>query len=353
VSKEEKIRNFDPNGIGLNNGNLFGLPFSEDESEVIIVPVPWDVTASYAKGSARGPKAILKASPQLDLHDLLVSDAWKIGIHMTPISDDWITINDDLGMRANRYIEFLENGGKVAGHEVHDVALAEINEACKVLEERVHDKTGELLGSGKLVGVLGGEHSVSLGLMKALAKHHNSFGILQLDAHADLRIKYEGFEHSHASTMHNALQLPAVSKLVQVGVRDLCEAEVKTINKSNGRIVTYYDQHLKKQLFEGITWKTCCDAIVKQLPEKVYISCDIDALDPKLCPNTGTPVPGGMEYEQAIYLLQQVVHSGKTIIGFDLCEVAPSPNSQQNDWDGNVGARLLYQLSILMYHSNQ
>jgi agmatinase len=199
-----------------------------------------------------------------------------------------------------------------------------------------------------MVGLLGGDHSTPLGFLRALSEQHNRFGILQIDAHADLRKAYEGFTYSHASIMYNALKLPAVGRLVQVGIRDICEEEVNVINRSMGRVVTFFDEDLKDKKISGTPWSALCDTIIQHLPQQVYISFDIDGLDPKLCPNTGTPVAGGLEFQEAVFLIKKVVDAGKTIIGFDLSEVAAGPS----DWDANVGARLLFQLCNWMAVSN-
>ena len=157
---------------------------------------------------------------------------------------------------------------------------------------------------GKNVVLLGGDHSCPLGYLEALAERHSSFSILHLDAHADLREAYEGFTYSHASILYNALQLPAVERLVQVGVRDLCPDEVQRIECSGGRIRLWDDYTLHRNLFEGTKWAQVCSRIVNDLGENVYVSFDIDALDPSLCPGTGTPVPGGLSFHQASYLLR-------------------------------------------------
>jgi agmatinase len=136
--------------------------------------------------------------------------------------------------------------------------------------------------------------------------------------------------------------------LVQVGIRDYCEEELDYINNSNGRVKTYFDRDIKNRMFEGETWKQVVDDIVNQLPQHVFISFDIDGLDPKLCPHTGTPVQGGFETEQVFYLLKKVFDSGRKIIGFDLNEVGVS----NNEWDENVGARVLYKLCNLLTASN-
>lgn len=340
TSKEEKIQNFDPNGVGDISGGLFGLPFTVDESEVVVIPMPWEVTVSYSAGTAQGPQAIKDASPQLDLFEPAIKDAWKLGVAMEEISEDWAAISDALRTKAEAYINWLEAGSPESGKAEFESLPNEVTAKGNELLEWLKQKALAYLEQGKLVGVLGGDHSTPLGLMHALAEKHEEYGILQIDAHADLRDAYEGFEYSHASIMFNALKLPQVKKLVQVGIRDLCQAEAELAEQSNGRVTIFYDAILKENMYAGDSWKKECKKIIAQLPQKVYISFDIDGLDPKLCPATGTPVPGGLEFEQANYLIKQLVKSGREIIGFDLCEVAPG----DSDWNGNVGARVLMKL---------
>ncbi|HEX7414367.1 MAG TPA: arginase family protein, partial [Bacteroidia bacterium] len=161
---------------------------------------------------------------------------------------------------------------------------------------------------------------------------------------------YESFEFSHASIMFNALKIKELTKLVQVGIRDYCEEELHLINNSNGRVITFFDRDIKQQQYNGETWGAICDKIISNLPDKIYLSFDIDGLDHKLCPHTGTPVAGGFEAEQVLFLLEKVVKSGKRILAFDLNEVSPGPEG--DDWDANVAARLLYRMANLVAHSN-
>jgi agmatinase len=188
-----------------------------------------------------------------------------------------------------------------------------------------------------------------LGYYEALASIHDDFGILHLDAHMDLRIAYEGFTYSHASIMYNALQIPQISKIVQVGIRDFCEQEVAVVQQSKGRVLVNTDADMKTENFAGKTWEQQCDAIIATLPQKVCISFDIDGMYSWYCPNTGTPVPGGFSFEQATYLFNKLAASGKEIIGFDLVEVAPGEN---DDWDGNVGARMLFHMCGVLAKNN-
>jgi len=340
-SRAQKIANFDPNALGDAAGGLFGLPFTPDEAQVVVVPVPWEVTVSYRAGTAQGPEAIREASLQVDLYDPDLPDAWKLGLAMEEEDEVIAQTSRDLRPLASGYIGWLENGQPAAEATSHAPATVRINAEGDKLLQWLKQKTGALLDAGKAVAVLGGDHSTPLGFMHALAERHpEGFGILQFDAHCDLRPAYEGFKYSHASIMYNALQLPQVKKLVQVGIRDMCQQEADLIEHSVGRVAIFGQRFLSEEKFVKKSWKKVCGKIIAQLPQKVYISFDIDGLDPKLCPGTGTPVPGGLEFEEATYLLRQVVRSGRTIIGLDLNEVAPG----DSEWNGIVGARLLYQL---------
>ncbi|CAN5902549.1 agmatinase family protein [soil metagenome] len=348
MSKEDKIANFNPNDLGDPNANMYGLPFTCDEAEVVIIPIPWDVTVSYSDGTANGPQAVFNASFQVDLFEPAVKDAWKIGLAMEEISEELKSRAEILRKGAKAYIDVLTNGGDPSKNELVGKILQQVNAGSELLNEWVKERCLEWMNKGKLVALLGGDHSTPFGMIQALAEKYPSFAILQIDAHADLRKAFEGFTYSHASIMYNALTIPQVSKLVQVGIRDFCQEELELIQNSNGRIKTFFDRDLKHAHYEGKTWAQQVDEIIATLPENIYISFDIDGLDPKLCPNTGTPVAGGFEFEQVAYLIQQVAKSGKKIIGVDLNEVSPG----EDEWDANVGARMLFRMCNLMALSN-
>lgn len=347
------LSTFDPNSVGLTSNNIFGLPFTEDDTELVLLPVPWEVTISYRDGTSRGPEHIFNASLQIDLYDPDVTDAWKRGISMLPIDKDMRTKSDYKRQCAELIIRHLEDGGIVTENEYLTGKLKEVNESCTWMVGRVYEQTTELLNKGKKVGLVGGDHSTPLGFIKALADKHSDFGILQIDAHADLREAYENFTYSHASIMYNVLkEVPQVSKLVQVGIRDYCDEELVMIRQNPERISTWFDKEIKERQYEGISWKAICKNIIDELPEKVYISFDIDGLDPKLCPNTGTPVPGGFELEQINYLFKLLYESGRQLIGFDLNEV--STGQQNTDGiDNIVGARALYKMCNFMLGNNR
>lgn len=348
MTKAEIIESFDPNGVGLRNGQFIGLPFDSATAEIILLPIPWDVTVSYKAGTSGGPENIRQASVQLDLFDPDIQDAWKLGIYFEAEQQDWSARNQALRPIAARYIQSLEEPNTAS---LCDYApdLKAINAACDQLRAEVKDKAAYWLNQGKLVGLVGGDHSTPLGLMQALAEHHSSFGILHIDAHMDLRESYEGFTFSHASIFYNALKIKNITQLTQVGIRDYCEEEFQLAQSLPERVSVFYDQDLKEAAFLGKTWHTQCLEIVDTLPEKVYISFDIDGLDPALCPNTGTPVAGGFTLAQAFYLLKLLVASKRTIIGFDLNETA----GEGHEWDANVAARLLYKLCNWTGRSNK
>ena len=344
MTKEEKIKNFDSNGIGQLNDGMFGLPFTLDECETVLIPVPWEVTVSYGGGTADGPEAILEASYQVDLYDPLVKDAWKKGIGMDAVNPEIKQRSETLRQAAEGYIEALANGEKEDKPELKKIA-ATISAECVWLNKWVKTRVLHFLNQNKSVGLIGGDHSTPLGMMQALAEKFGNFAILQIDAHADLRNAYEGFEYSHASIMYNALKIKEVERLVQVGIRDYCEEELELINSKPDRISTFFDRDIKYAQYQGDSWNRICDRIINELPQQIYLSFDIDGLDPKLCPNTGTPVAGGFDTEQVLFLLEKIVKSGRKIIAFDINEVGPGKDG--SDWDANVASRLLYRIANL------
>jgi len=345
----ELLSTYDPNSVSNPNNNIFGLPTNEDDSRLIIIPIPWEVTVSYGSGTARAPEAIAKASMQVDLFDAEMPDAWKEGFYMRPSDKKILMKSDYLRKEAELYIDYISKGDEVSANQFMSKTLKEVNEGGIFLNTWVYEQTKVLLEKGKLVGILGGDHSTPLGYMKAIGEKHGNFGILQIDAHCDPRDTYEGLNYSDESLMYNALkEIQELERLVQVGVRDYSQVEWEYIKNSNYKVVTYFDKDIKKRQFEGETWKQISEEIVSRLPDKVFISFDIDGLDRKLCPHTGTPVPGCFEMAEVFFVFKKVLESGRKIIGFDLSEVGIS----DTDWNSNVGARVLFKLCNLLVTSN-
>jgi agmatinase len=343
------LSHFDPNGIGNPKQNIFGLPFSEEDALLVILPVPWEVTVSCDAGTARAADHLFRASLQVDLFDQDAPDAWRRGMYMRPPDKKILMKSDYLRKEAELYIRYIAEGEQVEANKFMSRTLKEVNEGSIFLNRWVYEQTTGLLDGGKLVGLLGGDHSASLGYLRALGEKHGEFGILQIDAHCDLRRAYANFTYSHLSAMYNVLrEIPSVQRLVQVGVRDYSQEEWDYVCGSAHRVITYLDRELADRRFEGETWKKVTDEIIGHLPAKVYLSFDIDGLDPKLCPHTGTPVPGGLDAAEVYYLCRKIGESGRTLIGFDLVEIGVG----STEWDAGVGARILFKLCNLLIRSN-
>ena len=314
-------KTFDPDGVGVDNGTYFGLPFEPETAELVIVSAPWDVTVSYGAGTAYAPDAIIEASTQLDFHEPLAPGA-----------------NPMHGRDCNGAIASLSS-----------VAICRVNEGCVAMNANIGAQAARWLDAGKLVGLVGGDHSTPYGLIRALGERHAEFGILHIDAHCDLRDAYEGFEFSHASIMFNVLRdVPAVTKIAQVAVRDFSEREA-ALAASSGRVLLFDDLSLAAAGFRGETWDAQCLRIVETLPQEVYVSFDIDGLSYENCPHTGTPVAGGLGFNQAVWLLDTLVRSGRRIVGFDVVEVTPA---REERIDAITGARVLWKLCNLTLKSN-
>lgn len=291
---------------------IFEHDCTRENATVLVTPVCYDGTASYGKGTRQGPEIILKAYDQLDYEE-----------------PRFQPLDQPLSVFLDKPVAFDETGDDNAiGQQIRD---------------ETKRRSLEALERDQIPALLGGEHSVSLGAIEASAQHAGEIGVLQIDAHMDLRKAYEGYTYSHASVMRNVIdQCPAVTKLVQVGIRDYCTEERDVAAASDGRILVLRDDMIFETLDAGRSLKNLWTEVVSQLPEHIHISFDIDGLDPSLCPGTGTPVPGGLSFNQAALLLQVIAQSGKKVVGFDLVEVAPSPDG--SEWDANVGARMLYKL---------
>ena len=216
------------------------------------------------------------------------------------------------------------------------------------MTDRVYKRVQNIFNKGKIPALVGGDHSVSEGLIRLISEMHpKDLGLLHIDAHCDLRECYQGFTHSHASVMFNVLRYPsAPQKLLQVGVRDFCKEEYERIQKDS-RLVCYFDEDLSDRLFRGESWAQICKEMVALLPSRVYVSLDVDGLEWTCAPGTGTPVPGGLTFNQVLFLLNEIEKQGKQLISFDMVETsAGSPEAKKvfGQWNENAAARLIYHL---------
>lgn len=331
---------FDPNAAALKGSGIFGLPFGPGEAKVHYLPVPWEATTSYGGGTAGAPAAILEASRQVDLFDLDVDRPYAAGLHLLDADPRVAAWNAEARALA---LPVIARGGDVGGDAVLRAGRERVNALSAELNGAVRSAVGAILDGGRLPALIGGDHSTPFGAIEAAATRHPGLGVLQFDAHMDLRAAYEGFAWSHASIMRNVLErVPGVTRLVQVGIRDFCEEELDCAMGQGARVRVFFDADLARRRFQGEPWHRVVPEIVDALPSEVWISFDIDGLDPRLCPHTGTPVPGGLDFNEAVEVIAAVARSGRRVVGFDLNEVAPGP---EGEWDANVGARLLYKLT--------
>ncbi|MCE5318644.1 MAG: agmatinase [Parachlamydia sp.] len=258
-----------------------------DSYEIVILPVPFELTSTYIKGSQKGPAALIEASCNMELYDIETqSEVYQKGI-------------------------FTEKPIKAYSSEA--------------LLEALYKRTKELLKREKFVVTLGGEHTISYSSIRAHAEHHGSLTILQLDAHADLQPAYQNNPWSHASVMARVKEIPQVAKIVSVGIRSLASEELPFLDREN----TFFAHELHG------SWM---DRVAEKLTGPVYLTFDLDAFDSSLMPSTGTPEPGGLDWNQATTLLKRLA---KQIVGFDIMELCPQPGNPAPDY---VAAKLLYKL---------
>ncbi len=323
---------FDPDAPASGDG-LYGLSDPPDRAAVVVFAVPFEATTSYRRGTRAAPEAVRVASMQVDLTDRETGDPWRHGIALVP--DDGTIEQLGLDVEGDA-LAVIAAGGVVDAATA--AAAARVNAAGDRLNTIVAERVGAALDRGAIPGVLGGDHAVPFGAIAAAAARVPGLGVLHVDAHADLREAYEGFTWSHASIFWNVRTRLPVGPIVQVGIRDHGDAE-RRFSDAHADLHTHYQSDLDAALCAGTPWATLVAQMIEPLPQDVWISFDIDGLDPSLCPTTGTPVPGGLTWAHAMWLLRALSSSGRRIVGFDLCEVGPG------DWDAVVGARLLYKLA--------
>ena len=339
------LANLDPNAASKPGSGLFGLDVARAEAAVWVLPVPFDATTSYRPGTSAGPDAVARASHQVDLLCPLFGHPWRAGI---------VLVDEPEGVSAAQHAAFerarnvVAVGGWVEGDPKLLADLAAVDAASARMNAAVERATAAALDAGKLPVLLGGDHSTPFGALAAVAKRHPGVGVLHFDAHSDLRKSFEGFTWSHASILRNVMErVDGVSKLVQIGIRDTCPEEVDWAAASRGRVEILTDEAWGEARLGRADLAALAHAWIAKLPREVYVTFDVDALDPALCPNTGTPVPGGLRWDEVSLWLRTLAASGKRIVGLDLVEVSPGGATGPDDldaWDANVGARLLYRL---------
>ena len=333
--------------MSLKKTKAFGVETSFEESDLILIPAPWEATASYGKGASQGPELIRKASFQLDFFNPTYNGSYNHKIHFEQ-PDSFIVSLNKQARSWSKEIQKNWEEDKVL-NEKEKAFSEKVNQASQSLLNWLYEKSLRVFQQGKIPALVGGEHSISEGLLRLLGERYKGdFGILHIDAHADLRESYQGFKHSHASVMRNVLHLAfPPRKLVQVGVRDFCEQEYQQIKKDL-RIDCFFDEGISSRLFSGENWSKICKQIIALLPSQIYVSLDVDGLSWAYAPGTGTPAPGGLSFNQILYLFSEIREQKKKLIAFDVVETAggEKPNAF-SEWNGNVSARLIYYLAGL------
>jgi agmatinase len=263
--------------------------YNYQESEVIIVPVPYDETSTWMKGADKGPDAILDASVNLEFYDIETSsEAHLKGIFTVP--------------------PIIQK------------------ESPELLTEEVYYRILTLLAEKKFPVVIGGNHTVSIGSIKAYSEFYYNLSILQLDAHSDLRQEYEGSKFNHACAIARAREFAPV---VQVGIRSMSAEEVPYVERD--RMFYSHELYHDKSLYKKA---------LDKLSENVYITIDLDVFDPSLMPSTGTPEPGGPSYFELMHFLRDVIMN-RNVVGFDIVELCPSATNKAPDF---IAAKIIYQL---------
>lgn len=266
-----------------------------ESAAIAILPVPYDGTSTWIKGADRGPEALLDASYNLEFYDIETeSEVYKQGIAtLDPVVE---------------------------------------NSSPEAMSEEVERRVERILDDGKFPVLIGGEHSVSIGAFRAMARRYPNISILQLDAHSDMRDEYEGSPCNHACVMARAKEL--TPNITQVGIRSTAREELHNIDPER----TFYAHRIA----EDSGW---IERVSSQLGEEVYITIDLDVLDPSVLPSTGTPEPGGLSYREVISLLRRIIEEHR-VVGLDVVELCPNPSAKASDF---LAAKLIYQFLSLLY----
>ena len=280
------------------NSTYAGIPeayATSEKSKIVLIPVPYDGTSSWKKGADKGPKAFLEASENMELYDIETdSEVYKQGIYLSqPVTE---------------------------------------SSSPEAMVEAVTEKVKSYLNRNKFVTLFGGEHSISIGAIRAFSRHYENLTIVQIDAHADLRESYEGSKCNHACALYEANQ---TNNLIQVGIRSMDQSEKSVMNFDN----VFFAHEIESDDY----W---IEQAVERMTDTVYITIDLDGFDPSLFPATGTPEPGGLFWYETLRFLRDVFKE-KNVVGFDLVELCPSPALYASDF---LAAKLYYKMLSYKYH---
>ncbi len=294
---------FNLNRDYFSNFNFAGLPEEFccfDNAKAVVVPVPYDLTTSYIPGTRKGPQAIIEASTHLELFDdELERDISETGIH---------TLN----------------------------LIEPTTSSPENMVDIVKTVVAEVIANDKMPVVLGGEHSITLGAVQAFKQKGFNFGVIQFDAHADLRNSYQDSIYNHACI---GRRIHEICPLSQIGIRSLCAEESEYLKTSD--IKTFFARDI-------IGYNGFIDNIISSIPDNIYLTIDLDCFDPSIMPSVGTPEPGGLGWYQTVELLKKII-SKKNIIGFDVVELCPIPGMIAPDF---LAAKLCSKIIAYCFLNN-
>jgi agmatinase len=279
----------------MNFGGISATLTSYEKSPIVILPVPFDATSTWIKGADRGPDAILEASANMELYD-------------------------------------IDTDSEVYLRGIHTAEAVIVENSPEELATVVREKVSGYLKDNKFVVTLGGEHSVSIGVVQAFADKFPGMSVLQIDAHTDLRPEYEGSKFNHACVMSRVREL---CPIVQVGIRsmDIVERPYIAVDR-----IFYAKDIVGRD-------KKWIDEVVSKLSDQVYVTIDLDGFDPSIVPATGTPEPGGLSYYEVLNLMQALIIE-KKLLGFDVVELCPIEENKASDF---LATKLIYQLLSLQF----
>ncbi|TNJ43854.1 agmatinase [Tamlana fucoidanivorans] len=260
-----------------------------EQAKIVLIPVPYDGTSTWQKGADKGPKAFLEASENMELYD-------------------------------------IETGTEVYQQGVYLTEAVTENASPEAMVEAVHQTTKKYIKKNKFVTIFGGEHSISIGTIRAFNEMYPSLTVLHIDAHADLRQSYEGSTCNHACAVYEASQ---TTNLIQVGIRSMDIMEKTVMDEDK----TYFAHDMAVD----DSWM---DAAIDQMTDNVFITFDLDAFDPSILPSTGTPEPGGLLWYETLDFLKQVFEE-KNVVGFDIVELCPNKKEKSSDF---LAAKLYYKM---------
>ncbi|WP_335965360.1 agmatinase [Galbibacter sp. PAP.153] len=276
----------------MNKKNYAGIPDKYarlDDAKVVLIPVPYDGTSTWQKGADKGPEAFLHASENMELFDIETrSEPYKKGVYLAPPVTE--------------------------------------NSTPEKMVDTVHKIAKNYIMQDKFVTLFGGEHSISIGSIRAFNECFDDLTVLQIDAHADLREEYEGSKCNHACAVYEASQH---TKLIQVGIRSMDISEVDNMVEEQ----TYFAEDIN----QDDEW---VNDSINQMTENVFITIDLDAFDPSILPSTGTPEPGGLLWYETLDYLKKVFKK-KNVVGFDIVELCPNKDEKSSDF---LAAKLYYKM---------